>query len=161
MRPGCSESQTRKKKSDDYEGDDRYNVLANYDIEMNDGNPGYYGAGDDWVLYEKDSDGMIFGGAAEDYEEQEKKNLESNSYPSGHSSGMWAGALTLMEIMPDKADLIMKEANEFAVNRTIARYHWNSDTIQGRVLASTVFPVAHATKNYDSDRDKAIQEAKS
>jgi len=72
---------------------------------------------------------MIYGISPEEYEEEEKKSLPSNSYPSGHSSGIWGCALTLIELMPERADLIMREANEFAVNRTIARYHWNSDTI--------------------------------
>ena len=164
LRPGCSETQASRKKSLDYgtaDEYDKYNILTNYDIEMNDGNPGYYGDSGEWISYSASApDGMLYG--AEDpstYEENQKNALPSNSYPSGHSSGMWSAALGLMEMIPDKAALIMKEANEFAVNRTIARYHWNSDTIQGRVLGTTLFAVAHATKGFDTDLLKCIKEA--
>ena len=43
----------------------------------------------------------------------------------------------------------MRETNAFAMNRTIARYHWTSDTIQGRVLGSAMNAVCHAAKDYD------------
>ena len=56
--------------------------------------------------------------------------------------------MMLTEIMPDKADLIMREANEFAINRTITRFHWTSDTIFGRVLGSVANMMCHATTDY-------------
>ena len=81
--------------------------------------------------------------------------MPANSYPSGHSSGMWCGALTLIELMPNKADLIMKSANQYAVNRTIARWHWTSDTINGRVLGSAGNSIAHAASDYDDRLNQA------
>lgn len=57
-----------------------------------------------------------------------------------------------MEVMPDKAAEIAKAANEFAVNRTVARYHWTSDTIMGRVIGSTLIPILHATTNVGLDK---------
>lgn len=71
--------------------------------------------------------------------------------------GMGAG-LILMEVMPDRADKILKAANQFAVNRTITRYHWNSDTIQGRIVATTMVPVMHSITNINLD--KMIEAAK-
>ena len=82
----------------------------------------------------------------------------ANSYPSGHSSGIWGGAMVLMELMPERADKIMAAANMFAVNRTIARYHWNSDTVNGRVLGSTTNAVSHASIDYDELLNKAKKE---
>jgi membrane-associated phospholipid phosphatase len=56
--------------------------------------------------------------------------------------------MMLAEIMPDKVDLIMREASEFAVNRTVTRFHWTSDTIFGRVLGSVANAMCHATTDY-------------
>lgn len=63
-----------------------------------------------------------------------------------------------MEIFPDKADGIMRCATKFAINRTVARYHWNSDTLNGRVLGSAINAVAHAASDYDTVLDTAIEE---
>ena len=57
--------------------------------------------------------------------------------------------MMLTEAMPDRADLIMRAANQFAVNRTITRYHWTSDTIYGRVIGSVANAMCHATADYD------------
>lgn len=118
-------------------------MLADFWVEDGDGNPtGYYDRNGKWVQPSKVS-------SPKDYEELQKNELYANSYPSGHSSGCWCAAMSLIEIYPDKADLIMREANAFAMNRTIARYHWTSDTIQGRVLGSAMNAVCHAAKDYD------------
>ena len=68
------------------------------------------------------------------------------------------GAMILMELLPEKADLILKEANQFAVNRTIARYHWTSDTINGRVLGSAQQAVSHGASDFDTLFEKAKRE---
>ena len=126
-------------------------ALVNYAIEEGDGHStGYYSKGGDYIS----SDGTHIG----DYETYFQNYLFANSYPSGHSAmGLGAG-LILMEIMPDRADKILKAANQFAVNRTIARYHWNSDTIQGRIVATTMVPVMHSITNINLD--KMIEKAK-
>ena len=72
----------------------------------------------------------------EEFESRQKDSLYANSYPSRHLSGIWGSASAMMELFPYKADMIMREVNWFAVNRTIAHYHWNSNTLHGRVLAS-------------------------
>ena len=56
--------------------------------------------------------------------------------------------MTLIEIYPKKADLIMRAANDFALSRVISRYHWNSDVIQGKVIGSIMNPVCHAASDY-------------
>ena len=63
-----------------------------------------------------------------------------------------------MEVMPDRADKILKALNQYAVNRTITRYHWNSDTIHGRIVGSTMVPVMHSITNVELD--KMIEAAK-
>lgn len=154
LRPGCSEQQQEKRKS---YTDDRLNVLTNFVIEDNDGHKLTYN--DDGIeKYYYDEDGNWTNEnvqSPEQYEDMVKDQLFPSSYPSGHSSGIWSAAMTLMEIYPQKADLIMKAANDFAVSRTVSRYHWNSDIIQGRVIGSVMNPVCHATKDYDVLLDAA------
>ena len=147
LRPGCSEERERKRKSDI---DDRLNVLTNFIIEDNDGHKACYDDGDIEVPYYDENgnwtDDKVQ--SAEEYEDMSKDLLYANSYPSGHSSGIWSVAMSMIELYPQKADLIMKAANDFAVSRTLRRYHWNSDIIQGRVVGSVMNPVCHAARDY-------------
>jgi hypothetical protein len=85
----------------------------------------------------------------EEFNEKSKNQLYANSYPSGHSAGIMGAAMVLMELMPERSDRILRAANQYAINRTIARYHWTSDTINGRVLSSMTNAVAHASSDYD------------
>lgn len=141
LRPGCSWKQEAKKNS---KTDDRRNILTNFEIEDGDGSPtGYYDAQGNWVYMNG-----IHNPA--EFEEYQKNALYANSYPSGHSSGMFCCSMVLMELMPNKTDLILREANQYAVNRTIARYHWTSDTINGRVLGSATNAICHAASDYYS-----------
>ncbi len=139
LRPGCSWEKECTKHSNT---DDRLNVLCNFDIEDNDGCPtGYYNKSGKWVYPEVKSE--------KDFCEYFKKTLYANSYPSGHSSGIWGAAMVLMELMPDRTDKIMKAANQFAINRTITRFHWTSDTINGRVLGGAQNAVCHAASDWN------------
>lgn len=139
-RPGADELTEGRRKS---YTDDRLNVLVDFEIENGDGNPtGYYDAKNNWVK------GRSIKSPAE-YNDKMKDELWPNSYPSGHSAAAWGACMVLCEVMPHRSDLIMKAANAYAVNRTIARYHWTSDTIQGRVLASAICAVIRASQDYD------------
>ena len=144
LRPGCSWKQEGIKNS---ASDDKRNVLCQIEIEDNDGckntanSIGYYNKDGIWVYTQAEEDKLC---------ETQKNSLWANSYPSGHSSGIWGGAMVLMELLPKLSDKIMAAANMFAVNRTVARYHWNSDTINGRVLGSATNAVSHASSDYDS-----------
>ena len=131
-RPGQSEVDGKSK--DGNEG-----VLINYEIEENDGNPtGYNQKGE--LVYVKD----------------QKNSVYANSYPSGHSSGIFASALYLMELEPQEADIRLREANNFAIGRVICRYHHNSDTIVGRVIGAMISSCIRATSDYD-ERIKDIE----
>jgi hypothetical protein len=158
MRPGCDEKCEGRRKSFT---DDRLNVLANFWIEDGDGNKETYDKDGYEVPYYDEAGHWTNKSvqSAEEFESQQKDLLYANSYPSGHSSGIWGSASAMMELFPYKADLVMREANWFAVNRTIARYHWNSDTIQGRVLASAQAAVSRATAGYYERFKKAKEEA--
>lgn len=72
------------------------------------------------------------------------------TYPSGHSAGVFSQALFLIQMLPDRADKILKAAYAYSVNRTIVRAHWNSDTIYGRVVGTMMVPVLNAVKSFQS-----------
>jgi len=140
LRPGCDWTEEKKKNSST---DDRRNILVDITIEDNDGEKessyGYYNDEGIWVHTEVE---------ASKFAEEQKNHLGANSYPSGHSSGIWCVAMMLSELMPEKTDLIMREANEFSINRTVTRFHWTSDTIFGRILGSVANLMCHATTDY-------------
>ena len=139
LRPGCSWTREEKKNS---KTDDRRNILTNFEIEDGDGSPtGYYDKNGNWVYMNGIHN-------PEEFEEYQKTHLYANSYPSGHSSGMFCCSMLLMELLPNKADKILREANQYAVNRTIARNHWTSDTLNGRVLGSATNAICHAASDY-------------
>ena len=142
LRPGCSWTTEGKKNSST---DDRRNVLVDFEIEDGDGHPtGYYDDNGNWTYKNEIKDKNAFN-------EYYKNNLYANSYPSGHSSGIISGAMGLMEIMPSRADMILEAANQFALNRSIARFHWNSDTINGRVLGTATNAVSHAALAFNEE----------
>ena len=123
-----------------------------FEIEDGDGSPtGYYDENGNWVYMNGIHN-------PEEFNEKSKSQLYANSYPSGHSAGIIGSAMVLVELFPDKADVILRAANQFAVNRTIARYHWTSDTINGRVLGTATNAVAHASSDYDDMLAKARKE---
>lgn len=147
LRPGCSWKKEAQRHSYD---NDTENILVDFDIEENDGNPTqFYDRNGEWV----EKNGIH---SPEEYNDVMKDELWANSYPSGHSAGISCVALLLIELLPDRANLILAAANRFAVNRTIARYHWNSDTIQGRVLATCIAPIIRCC----SDWNERFEEAK-
>ena len=140
LRPGCSWEREAQKHS---ATDDRLNVLADWYIEDCDGNPtGYYDQAGNWVQPDKVK-------SPQDYEEMQKNELYANSYPSGHSSGSWCAGMSLIEMYPQKADVILREMILFSTNRSITRYHWMSDVIQGRIVGSAMNAVCHAASDYD------------
>ena len=149
LRPGCSWKQEGCKNSS---SDDSRNVLVDFEIEDGDGSPtGYYDENGNWVYMNGIHN-------PDEFNEKSKSQLYANSYPSGHSAGIIGSAMVLAELYPDKADVILRAANQFAVNRTIARYHWTSDTINGRVLGTATNAVAHASSDYDDMLAKARKE---
>ena len=151
LRPGCSWVQEGYRNS---LSDDRRNVLVNFEIEDGDGSPtGYYDKDGNWVYMNGIHN-------PEEFNDKSKNQLYANSYPSGHSAGIMGAAMVLMELIPDKADKILKTANQYAINRTISRYHWTSDTINGRVLGSLTNAVAHASSDYDMLLEKSYKEIK-
>ena len=149
LRPGCSESSEGVRKS---YSNNKLNILVDFDIEDNDGCKETYWDGSRDVYYYDENGNWtnVNVQSKEDYANLMMDNLYANSYPSGHSACIWGTAMVLMEIYPNKADLIMRAANNYAINRTVSRFHWTSDTIAGRVIGSATNPVCHATEDYET-----------
>lgn len=149
LRPGCSWTEECKPNSTK---DPRRNVLVNFEIEDNDGRPtGYYDENNKWTRPNEIA-------SEEKYVEFQQKALYANSYPSGHSAAVMGIAMELMEMMPDKSDLILREANEYAYNRTVARYHWTSDTTNGRIIGAATSAILRAAKDFDELLEEAKKE---
>lgn len=149
LRPGCSWQREARPNSDE---DLRRDVLTCFAIEDGDGHPtGYYDENGRWTVPDEVS-------SPEDYEAMQRRSLWANSYPSGHSAGITGAATVLTELMPGKADIILRTMNEFAMHRTLARYHWTSDTLIGRTIGAAIAPLLRTASDYDTLLAKAREE---
>ena len=81
-----------------------------------------------------------------------------NSYISGHASQTWMVGLMLAQLFSAigddnyaKAKQYLAGAYSVGVGRNIARYHWNSDTLYGRLDATMNLPVINAMDKLNSD----------
>lgn len=68
------------------------------------------------------------------------------SYPSGHAAMTWTVAMMLGQMTGDESRLQQYEtaAYQVGVNRTVARYHWQSDVIYGRLFGTMILPIINA-----------------
>lgn len=79
------------------------------------------------------------------------ENLSATSYPSGHSSTIWGLTLMMIQKYPDKYKELAHRAWIFANNRVVARYHFFSDTIHGRITGSSVLPTLNHYNSFIND----------
>lgn len=77
-------------------------------------------------------------------DQQNHAGVFHNSYPSGHSSQVWAMAMLLSQMDPDNVISYMAGAYRFSVGRTVGRCHWNSDVIYGRLFGTMIIPIINA-----------------
>lgn len=80
------------------------------------------------------------------------------SYPSGHSAIGWALALVLSEASPDQANAILARGRAFGQSRVVCNVHWQSDVLEGQMVASAVVARMHAEAAFRSDMDAARAE---
>ena len=81
-----------------------------------------------------------------------------NSYPSGHALGGYLFALTLIEMLPEKRESIMRRADEYAHNRIVCGVHYPSDLRASRELAYVVFGNMLAVPLFQKDLEAARNE---
>jgi len=83
------------------------------------------------------------------------------SYPSGHSAYGWAVAMVLSRIEPDRADVLMQRAEQYAQNRLICAVHFPSDLEAGHVIAAAVIARLDASPKFQRDLARARIEQRS
>ena len=83
---------------------------------------------------------------------------QSGSYPSGHAfKGMFWG-LILSEILPEKADLLLRKGVSFGESRVVCGFHYESDVVAGRLAAAGMLAALHGNKEFRDDMEKAARE---
>ena len=61
-----------------------------------------------------------------------------NSYPSGHATLAFSVGVVLAALMPDKAQVILERAREYAENRMVCGMHFRTDIAAGQDLGTIV-----------------------
>ena len=72
----------------------------------------------------------------------------TSSYPSAQATYGWLMGMLLAEVCPDKQDAILKRAYAIGTSSVIAGYNWQSDTENGRDLASAVSANIHSHNGF-------------
>jgi acid phosphatase (class A) len=76
---------------------------------------------------------------------------EDLSYPSGHSAYGYATAYLLIGIAPERRDVLLARADEFARQRMICGVHFRSDIEAGRKAAQWLVANMSASQEYADD----------
>jgi acid phosphatase (class A) len=80
------------------------------------------------------------------------------SYPSGHAMLGYSLALTLAQVMPEKAQMILSRADDYAYSREICGSHFPSDTQASQALASVMVTRLLAKPEFQAKIAAARQE---
>lgn len=92
--------------------------------------------------------------------EEEDVLRHDGSYPSGHTAAGWAWALTLAEVNPERADILLKRGLSFGQSRVICDAHWQSDVDAGRIMGAATVAKLHSSSEFLADIQAARQELK-
>ena len=90
-----------------------------------------------------------------------KTKKKDDSYPSGHSTAGYLQALTLIELMPEKRDLILARADDYARNRLVCGVHYRSDIEAAKLLAYSVHALMRENGQYKAEVAAARAELRS
>lgn len=73
------------------------------------------------------------------------------SYVSGHSAQIWGLALMLTQMNNDgNCEHWIKKAFEYSINRSVGRFHWNSDCVYGRLFGSLALPIINTMSGLEN-----------
>ena len=82
----------------------------------------------------------------------EEESLRKNgSYPSGHTAIGWTHALVLAQVSPANADALFSRGLAFGESRVVCNAHWQSDIIEGKVVAAATFALLQNNAAYHKD----------
>lgn len=76
---------------------------------------------------------------------------KDDSYPSGHATTGYLMALTLVDMAPEKRDLILARADDYANNRLVCGVHYRSDIEASKLLAYTIHAVMANKPQYQQE----------
>jgi membrane-associated phospholipid phosphatase len=82
----------------------------------------------------------------------------NGDYPSGHTTGGWAQALVLAELMPERATPILQRGRVFGESRYICGAHSKSAVDAGFMAGAVVVSSLHASPEFRADMDAARAE---
>jgi acid phosphatase (class A) len=82
----------------------------------------------------------------------------SGSYPSGHSTAIWAWGLMLAELAPDRATAILTRARVYSESRVVCGVHFPSDIAAGRLNGSALYAALQSSPAFRADMEKARAE---
>jgi acid phosphatase (class A) len=80
------------------------------------------------------------------------------SYPSGAAAVGWAWALILMELSPERADLLAQRGLAYGESRSICGVHWKTDAQAGRLLGAVIVAQLHSNADFGAQLAAARQE---
>ena len=83
---------------------------------------------------------------------------KDGSYPSGHTAAGWVWALILTSLIPERSDQLLARGHAYGQSRAVCNVHWQSDVIQGRVMASALFARLQANADFRADLESARRE---
>jgi len=76
---------------------------------------------------------------------------KDGSYPSGHTAIGWTHALVLAQVAPAQANALFARGRAFAESRLVCNAHWQSDIIEGKVIASATFALLQSNATFRQD----------
>jgi acid phosphatase (class A) len=91
-------------------------------------------------------------------ESHPKGGFSASSYPSGHTAFGWGLALTLAEVVPDRAQAILSRGREYDESRVVCAVHFPSDVAAGEIVATAVVERLHTVPEFRRDLACAQQE---
>jgi acid phosphatase (class A) len=94
----------------------------------------------------------------DDAPEPEEHPMHGASYPSGHSTHGWTVAMILARVAPERAEALLKRAEEYEESRLICGMHFPTDVEAGQVVATAVVSRLDASKEFQADLTRARRE---
>ena len=76
---------------------------------------------------------------------------KDGSYPSGHTALGWTHALVLAQVDPRNANALFARGRAFAESRLVCNAHWQSDILEGKVVAAATYSLLQSSPAYLQD----------
>ncbi len=88
----------------------------------------------------------------------EPNPTQGSSYPSGHSAYGWAVAMILARVAPERSEVLMARAEEYAQSRLICGVHFPTDVEAGHTIAAAVVSRLDGSADFQADLARARAE---